>query len=94
MRLQLKISGGTFYQIQSEIYYTLNVSSRGKQLVFFPESPDVIFLDIHFNSNKRITGANQNSRRHINDNTNLILKTTEWTIYNYFPYIICILFLH
>ena len=34
---------------------------------WFPEGPDikcfVIFLDFHFNSNKRIlTGANQNSR--------------------------------
>ena len=32
---------------------------------WFPEGPDikcfVIFLDFHFNSNKRITGANQNS---------------------------------
>ena len=31
-----------------------------------PEGPDiecfVVFLDFHFNSNKRITGANQNSR--------------------------------
>ena len=41
----------------------------------------VIFLDFHFNSNKRITGANQNSRLGTYNNTNLILKTTEWMIY-------------
>ena len=39
------------------------------------------FLDFHFNSNKRITGANQNSRLGSYNNTNLILKTTEWMIY-------------
>ena len=48
---------------------------------WFPEGPDikgfVIFLDFHFNSNKRITGANHNSRLFIYKNTNLILKTTE-----------------
>ena len=47
----------------------------------FPEGPDikcfVIFLDFHFNKNKRITGANQNSRLGTYKNTNLILKTTE-----------------
>ena len=47
----------------------------------FPEGPDikcfVIFLDFHFNSNKRITGVNQNSRLSAYKNTNLILKTTE-----------------
>ena len=61
-------------------HYTLNVRSRGKQLVlfsreswdsrekktnWFPEGPSikcfVIFLDFTFNSNKRITGENQNS---------------------------------
>ena len=51
----------------------------------FPEGPDikcfVVFLDFHFNSNKRITGANQNSRLGTYNNTNLILKTTEWMIY-------------
>ena len=92
-------------------YYTLNVRSRGKQLVlfsweswcfprrsrgkhqdsrenktnWFPEGPDikcfVIFLDFHFNSNKRITGANQNSPLDTCNNTNLILKTTKWRIY-------------
>ena len=98
--------------------YTLNVRSRGKQLVlfsqrvlmfpettsretnWFPEGPDikcfVILLDFHFNSNKRITGANQNSRLGTYNNTNLILKSTEWIIYKqkYFPHIICIFFLH
>ena len=45
------------------------------------QGPDVkcfvIFLDFHFNSNKRITGVNQNSRLGTCNNTNLILKTTE-----------------
>ena len=56
----------------------------------------VIFLDSHLHSNKRITGANQNSRLATYNNTNLILQTTEWMIYKqkYFPYIICIFFLH
>ena len=52
---------------------------------WFPKGPDikcfVIFLDFHFSSNKRITGANQNSRLGTYNNTNLILKTTEWMIY-------------
>ena len=50
-----------------------------------------MFLNFHFNSNKRITGANQNSRLGTYNNTKLILKTTEWMIYKqkYFPYIIC-----
>ena len=75
-------------------------SSRENKTNWFPAGPDikcfVIFLDFHFNSNKRITGANQNSRLGTYNNTNLILKTTEWMIYKqkYFPYIICIFFLH
>ena len=94
-----------------DTYYTLNVRSRGKQLVlfsweswcfrrgsqgkhqdsrenktnWFPEGPDikcfVIFLDLPFNSNKRITAANQNSQLGTYNNTNLILKTTQWMIY-------------
>ena len=60
---------------------------------WFPKGLDikcfVIFLDFHFSSNKRITGANQNSPLGNYNNTNLILKTTE-----YLPYIICIIFLH
>ena len=48
-----------------------NIRNRGKtKLIGFAEEPDiisyevsvVIFLDFHFNSDKRITGANQNSR--------------------------------
>ena len=39
--------------------------SRENKINWFPEGPDikcfVIFLDFHFNSNQRITGANQNS---------------------------------
>ena len=41
----------------------------------------VIFLDFHFNSEKRITEANQNSSLDSYKNTNLILKTPEWMIY-------------
>ena len=59
--------------------------SRENKTNRFPEGPDVkcfvIFLDFHFNSNKRITAANQNSRLGTYINTNLILKTTEWMIY-------------
>ena len=40
--------------------------SRENKTNWFPEGPDikcfVIFLAFHFNSNKRTTGANQNSR--------------------------------
>ena len=54
---------------------------RENKTNWFPEGSDikcfVIFLDFHFNSNKRITGANQNSRLGTYNNTNLILKTTE-----------------
>ena len=61
------------------------VYPRENKTNWFPEGPDikcfVIFLDLHFNSNKRITGANQNSRLGTYNNTNLILKTTEWMIY-------------
>ena len=53
--------------------------SRENKTNWFPEGPDikcfVIFLDFHFNSNKRITGENQNSRLGTYNNTNLILKT-------------------
>ena len=50
--------------------------SRENKTNWFPEGPDikwsVIFLDFQFNSNKRITGANQNSRLGTYNNTNLI----------------------
>ena len=53
-----------------------NIRTRGKtKLTGFPR--DLKFLDFHFNSKKRITGANQNSRLGTYKNTNLILKTTE-----------------
>ena len=62
-----------------------NIRSRENKTNWFPEGLDVkcfvIFLDFHFNSNKRITRANQNSRLGIYNNTNLIPKTTEWMIY-------------
>ena len=39
---------------------------EGKKTNWFPKGPDikcfVIFLDFHFNSNKRVTETNQNSR--------------------------------
>ena len=63
--------------------------SKENKTNWFPEGPDikcfVIFLDFHFNSNKRITGANQNNRLGTYNNTNLILKTTEWMIYKVLP---------
>ena len=74
--------------------------SRENKTNWFLEGPNikcfVIFLDFDFNSNKRITEANQNSRLGTYNNTNLLPKTTEWMIYKqkYFPYIICIFFLH
>ena len=60
--------------------------TQGKTKVnWFPEGPEikcfVIFLDFNFNSNKRITGANQNNPLDTYNNTNLILKTTKWKIY-------------
>ena len=64
--------------------------SRENKTNWFPEGPDikcfVIFLDFHFNSNKRITGANQSSRLGTYKNTNLNLKTTEWMIYKVLSY--------
>ena len=51
---------------------------KGKQNKLVSQS--VIFLDFHFNSNQRITGANQNSRLGTSINTNQIFKTTEWMI--------------
>ena len=59
--------------------------SREKKTNWFPEGFSikcfVIFLDFHFNSKKRITGENQNSRLGSYKITNLILPTTEWMIY-------------
>ena len=57
--------------------------SRENKTNWFPEGTEIkcfIFLDFHFNSNKRITGANQNSRLGTYKNKNLILKTTELMI--------------
>ena len=59
--------------------------SRENKTNWLPEEPDikcfVIFLDFHFNNNKRITGANQNSRLGTYNITNLILDIAEWMIY-------------
>ena len=41
----------------------------------------VILLDFHFNSDKRITAANQNRQLGTYNNTNLIVKTTQRMIY-------------
>ena len=68
---------------------------RENKTNWFLEGPDikcfVIFPDFHFNSNKRITGANQTSRLGTYNNTNLILKTTQLLIYKvlslYYPYL-------
>ena len=62
--------------------------------IFEPKSLDikcfVIFLVFHFNSNKRITAVNQNSRLGTYKKTNLILKTTEQMIYK----VLSIYYLH
>ena len=74
------------------VMYTITLGrSRGKhhsrenKTNWFREGPDikcfVIPLDFHFNSNKRITGANQNSRLGTYSNTKLILKTRLNMIY-------------
>ena len=55
---------------------------RETVIFWFPKGPDikcfVIFLDFHFNSNKRIMGVNQNSRLGTYDNihtfNNYLLK--------------------
>ena len=54
---------------------------RENKTNWLPEEPDikcfVIFQDFHINSNKRITGANQNSGLGTFKNKNSIFKTTE-----------------
>ena len=71
---------------EKDWFWYCDIRTRGKtKLTGFPiEGPDikcfVIFLDLHFNSNKRISWANQNSRLGTYKNTNL----------KYFPYIIYI----
>ena len=73
-------------------------SSRENKTNWFPEGPDiklfVIFLDFHFNSNKRITWANQNSRLGTYNNTILFLKPLNEWFAKYFPYISYIFFHH
>ena len=74
------IANVTFIPLMSDPEGNSFVTTENKTN-WFPEGPGikcfVIFLDFHFNSNKRITGANQNSRLGTYNNTNLILKTTE-----------------
>ena len=56
---------------------------RENKTNWFPKGTDIkcfMFLDFYFNSNKRITKANQDSRLGTYKNTNLILKTTKWMI--------------
>ena len=53
---------------------------REKKNYWFPEGPDMKCFVIFLDSNKGITGANQNCRFGTYKNTNLILKTTEWMI--------------
>ena len=91
--LMCKISGGLLLNIQKlfDVYRKLKAwyssttipqvakwlsKNCGKQ-----DPLNIIFLDFNFNSNKRITEANQNSRLGAYNNTNLILKTTEWMNY-------------
>ena len=76
-------------------------NSRENKTNWFPEGHDikcfVIFPDFHFNSNKRITGENQivDSALSIRTLTQIYFSKplNEWFA-KYFPYIICIFFLH
>ena len=69
-----------------------NISTRGKtKPTGFPRDLTLsvllyfqTFTSTYFNSNKRITGANQNSRLGTYKKTNFILKTTEQMIYEDF----------
>ena len=74
-----------FHSTSSRETSGLSKKKKKKETKWFPEEPNikcfVIFIDFNFNSNKRITGANQNSRLGTYNNTNLSLKTTEWMIY-------------
>ena len=73
------------------------VRTRGKtKLTGFPRDLGclVIFLEFHFNSNKRINEANKNSRLGTYKNTNFILKPLNERFTKYFLCIICIFFLH
>ena len=60
---------------------------RENKTFWFPKRPDikcfVKFVVFHFNSNKRITGVNQNSwlGTYNNQHNFIILQTTEWMIY-------------
>ena len=80
--LMLDPEGNNFVSCKS---WGTHQDSRENKTNWFPEGPDikcfVIFLDFHFNSNKRITRANLNSWLGTYKNKNLILKTTEWMIY-------------
>ena len=63
---------------------------RETVIFWFPKGPDikrfVIFLDFHFNSNKRIMGANQSSRFGTYDNIhtfNNYLRKAKLILLNY-----------
>ena len=89
MRVCLNYEQGNIIHLMSDpegnSYYCFpespDVSRDEVELTGFPKGPDIecfiIFLYFHYNSNKRITGANQNSRLGTYNNTNSILKTTE-----------------
>ena len=58
-------------------------------IFWFAKGPDikcfVVFLDFHFNSNKRITGVNQNSRLGTYNNKSLILSILSVYYLRLFP---------
>ena len=61
-----------------------NIRTRGKKTNWFPEGLDIKCFFIFLDSNKRITGANQNSRLGIQQqksNSQNLVKTTERMIY-------------
>ena len=63
------------------IYNIIHLMSEPEGNSWFWRAPQKVCVGGYFNSDKRITQADQNSRLGSCKNTNLILKTTEWMIY-------------
>ena len=57
--------------------------SRENKTNWFPKGPDIkhFVSRLSLQQQQKITGVNQNSRRGTYNNTNLILKATQWMIY-------------
>ena len=72
---------GNSSPVFTRILMFLSTSSRENKTNWFPKRPDikcfVIVLDFLSKSNKRITGANQNSLLGTYNSTDLIVKTIE-----------------